>query len=1856
MFTKKNSKVRRILAIVLAIMLITYNIPVGVFTNVFAQKGDTQNVFTLQIVDNGTPIPDQTVSGHNANEEIVVTGTTDSEGIVGFPDITSATIGENNKFQFSVGEKTFEIELVEGTTDRYKYDVATGALNLVQPPAPEKEINVEVVKSGSGSGTVSINNQSIISSLLTGIVSVDEGKDAEVQILADVNSEIKFVTINGKEKTITDKNSYIEIIPSISGDTKIEVEFAIKNYEIKFNSFLNGTIKNIANDKIINSNGDIVSVEHGSDSSFMVTPDEGFHIESIKFGETPIELPADVTQTTTNYALEIPDIVEAKNIFVVFAINKYKITFNSNEKGSLMNDKNETIDSAGGTVVVEHGSDSSFTVIPNTGFHIEGIKIDDRPIELPTDVTKITKNFSYPFTNVIENHRVEVTFAINTYKVTSSILGGNGSVTLETNINNGNEVDVDHGSEVIVKMTPDDSYKAASLTVFEIVNGEKQIKASFNSEEIEKNEFFIEDDNGTITYHTEGGIHNPSIIEVSFEKAPKLEGPWSNYMSINPVPGSGFLIDNQYVSIKPISDTFKEEKQEIYVYSKDAEVSVLSIDPYNRLNIFSDIYKGWESKYQINTSTSIEGVLVKTNKFKNKGEVSFTKNLIVLFDKESPMINEPVLEGPNKYHDEEQNGDAVWYSGAVTVNGKITNQGETFKDFDYSTAIEYVYYTKGPKEKSDTGTEAAFNPEDNSYTFTTVDENYQGIYSIWAVDKAGNVSDVKTVKINIDKDAPKLIDDGAEAVTFVQKNDNYFAKLINLLTFGTFFNKEIEVTVQAMDNNASGVKGISLIAKPKEPIDEQIEIQMVPDSLKQNGLITSASFKVNAEKFEGTIAVDLTDNVNNNNVKIEGSPTLVSEANSNISAANSGMIMIEKEAPVAEIAVIPGENVESNGNQYNDDVTFEVSVQDVKSGINTVVIDINGKIYEYDYSIDENPVNNKQYTINTEELKAIIKKDGSYTVSVYTIDNAGNVINNPANSEDPTKVVKTIYIDRTNPEIKSFLFTSEGGEDKNTEELTNQVELTEYGFYFKKATYVKVKAEDPKVDFEHTSNVKSITIYLRDYENGKYYAAHGDGTIKEIDKSAIDTINPITTADETTFKIPASFKGQIFAKATDNVSNTGEFVTPDGTVIEDEEQHDKETHISFEKADTKFKDINNLELYSNNVDVKLTVTDTYSGLSEVEWSVVAPYDPTNNQKGSIKINNDKTYEASSNTEGWKQTKNERNLVTEMTKTLTISNNSNGIVVKVKIKDRAGNVSEEEIRFSIDKTAPIIEVTYDNNKSDPDNKDFYKEDRTATIVVTERNFRPEDVVHQITNTDGTIPQLAGWTTKANGEDQDKTTHTATVKYSADGDYTFDISYKDNAGNAAAPFAQHKFTLDKTIPEINVSYNNNSASNGNYYSADRTATISIKEHNFDTSRITVTGTATDNGNPVAFPGTSGWTTNGDVHTAVIHYAADAKYSFDIDYTDMAGNIAADYTTEEFFVDQTAPELTISGVEDKSANKGEVIPVVTYSDTNFKQDAVSIKLSGANRGTVKLDGSYADAVNGQIFTFKNFEKDQKVDDIYTLTAALSDFAGNETTQTIQFSVNRFGSVYVFDDSLKKIDGKYVQKETDVAVTETNVDRLKHDSINVKMTKNGTPSDLVEGKDYTVSESGGGGSWSQYKYVIKKELFSGDGKYTVAIYSEDAAGNINETIDETKKAEISFGIDKTSPVIVPIDFESGEQYPVENKSVTVSIKDNLVLNGATIYLNDKKVEHKADGENVTFDIQSSNSKQNVKITAVDAAGNELVKEVDDFLVSTNVLVRWYNNTPVFYGSIGGVGVLSFAAAAAYTLLRKKKAVTEEK
>lgn len=1036
-------------------------------------------------------------------------------------------------------------------------------------------------------------------------------------------------------------------------------------------------------------------------------------------------------------------------------------------------------------------------------------------------------------------------------------------------------------------------------------------------------------------------------------------------------------------------------------------------------------------------------------------------------------------------------------------------------------------------------------------------------------------------------------------------------KILNIFTFGNYGNGVIKVTVTADDLHSDDGSEV-----PSAGLNEiTLYVGEEAYQTKAVGSDNTAVFELPAETvlneqkvyLDKKISATVTDNVGNQSEK-----TLVTTANSNVKNSN---LMIETVKPTITSVLSAEGYVGKNGIIYNNsDTGVSIKVEDKDSGIYNVKVSVNNKEL-VNVSYPDQKTVTESYEINTKD--AVINADtNSYDMVITAIDNAGNEYSK----------TQRVYKDITAPEILSIDMEAAG--NKEADGSVSYTE-TDYGYYFVENTKVTVTATDGSK--EGDSGVKEI----------HYYTVDANGT-----KSS-EQIVQADAEGKVTFVVQAGFKGQIYACAYDMLNNREErYVTPSSLIIETAEQHAREKHIDFNKAAAASKDAKGNELYEKDVMVDVTVTDTFSGIRSVEWTVESPYDKENNQSGNVEISNQGAF-SSGNADGWSQTKKDKNLVTELKKSFTVKNNSNEIKMHIKMTDRAGNTSEDELIFSIDKTKPEIKIAFDNETPDAENTTMFKENRVATITVTERNFEAADFKADITNTDGVIPELSAWQTTENTENPDQSVSTATITFAEDGDYTLSVSGKDKAANQAETVKADDFTIDKTRPVITVTYDNNNAVNGNYYAAVRTATIQIEEHNFSENRVRITGTATDNGAGISFPQSSGFTGNGDVHTATITCGTDGLYIFNVEYTDMAGNIAETYTGEEYYVDLTEPEIEIVGVEDYSANNGDVIPQIVMSDTNFDTNGVNIELVGANQGSVAPEGSYTNQGNGETFTFQNFPKEQSYDDIYTINATLTDMAGNESNATVTFSVNRFGSVYVFDQTLKDIEGTYIQNEIDVKLKEVNVDSLEHDKIKVVVDTNGTPRTLEEGIDYQVQESGGNGQWYQYDYTINKSLFAGDGRYIVTLYSEDIAGNVNENIDESKEAEISFGVDKTAPVVIPIDVESNAQYPVDTKAANVTVNDNLVLDSVEIYIGDKKCDYTVDGENYQFNIPNNTKKQDVTIMAVDAAGNKTNYVLNGILVTTNTFIRWYNNKPLFAGSIAGAAVVTGGGVGASIALR---------
>lgn len=494
-------------------------------------------------------------------------------------------------------------------------------------------------------------------------------------------------------------------------------------------------------------------------------------------------------------------------------------------------------------------------------------------------------------------------------------------------------------------------------------------------------------------------------------------------------------------------------------------------------------------------------------------------------------------------------------------------------------------------------------------------------------------------------------------------------------------------------------------------------------------------------------------------------------------------------------------------------------------------------------------------------------------------------------------------------------------------------------------------------------------------------------------------------------------------------------------------------------------------------------------------------------------------------------------------------------------------------------------------------------------------------------------------------------TVQVTFAADGDYTFTLETTDLAGNASSYNRVDDFTIDRTVPTIQVSYDNNSAATPGYFNANRTATVTVNEHNFNAAEVNAQITAALQGSGVAAPGLGGWSTNGDVHTASVTFSADADYTFDVDYTDLAGNAAADYTQDKFTVDKTDPEVEFFDIEDKSANNGTVAPGVKYSDVNYMESGVDITIKGAKHDKTELSGNRTNIANGESIKMEDFKHDEETDDVYTMTAVIKDKAGNETEKEVMFSVNRFGSNYIFSETTEKfLDDVYANKPKDLVVTEVNVDSLVFNGISYGL--DGTKKELKAGSDYTVKQSGGEGSWKEYTYTIKKENFEKEGRYSVTIDSEDKA--TNKMNNKVKECNIDFVIDKTPPTVVITGIEESS-YRADEREMTINLSDNtavkcvdVIIDGKSVATYAQKEIEKAGGK-ISYMIEGASEPQKIEAAALDMAGNETTSEMHKVLVTSSVWIQYINNTPLLIGSILGI-VLVAGGLIWFFVIRKKK------
>ena len=481
----------------------------------------------------------------------------------------------------------------------------------------------------------------------------------------------------------------------------------------------------------------------------------------------------------------------------------------------------------------------------------------------------------------------------------------------------------------------------------------------------------------------------------------------------------------------------------------------------------------------------------------------------------------------------------------------------------------------------------------------------------------------------------------------------------------------------------------------------------------------------------------------------------------------------------------------------------------------------------------------------------------------------------------------------------------------------------------------------------------------------------------------------------------------------------------------------------------------------------------------------------------------------------------------------------------------------------DTTAPRVTI------SGATEHEYYREDQTIHIDIEEQNLSYLQRFQGM-RTAATITKRAG---NASGETVslpvDATDFRGSVPLyrfsrvlSEDGHYTITAQLEDYAGNLSNITTLQDVTIDKTPPQVSVTWDNDDVRNGSYYRAGRTATITVTEHNFADRlvRLDTNGVA------------GAWGSQGDVHTLEVHFGggdSSAKNHLSVLVRDLAGNESSQYAAPEFYIDTQMPTIEIvkrvstddafvASSEESPLRTGTAfgeacMPIVRLRDeAHLDSTSVEVTIEGKRERTRERalvaqrsvsDGNEVEVDWGNLGLDSSQEEPvylAAADDVYTISAKVADLAGNEMqTEPVVFSVNRFGSNF-YCEPVEGRDGRQERLTTSEPLTKApriviheinvsgSVDEAQEASHVVTKEHADATSEIArterdESSGYTLttshdmSEQNPVEGWVEYCYTVAPGNFGrgsdsdfgdgGQGMYRVDVSSVDKAGNHNTT-----------------------------------------------------------------------------------------------------------------------------------------------------
>ncbi len=196
-------------------------------------------------------------------------------------------------------------------------------------------------------------------------------------------------------------------------------------------------------------------------------------------------------------------------------------------------DSNGTI-SPSGNITVNYGSNQTFIITPDTGYHIKDVLVDN---------ISVGSVSTYTFESVKANHTISVTFAIDTYTLNVTV-SGNGSVT-----KNPDQINYDYGAVATLTATLDTGWHFVNWDGGDATGSDNPLTVTMNADKNITALFEIDTYTIIASADSNGTISPSGDIVINYGD--------SQIFTIT--ADTGYMIDQVIVdgsSIKPLSKTY----------------------------------------------------------------------------------------------------------------------------------------------------------------------------------------------------------------------------------------------------------------------------------------------------------------------------------------------------------------------------------------------------------------------------------------------------------------------------------------------------------------------------------------------------------------------------------------------------------------------------------------------------------------------------------------------------------------------------------------------------------------------------------------------------------------------------------------------------------------------------------------------------------------------------------------------------------------------------------------------------------------------------------------------------------------------------------------------------------------------------------------------------------------------------------------------------------------------------------------------------------------------------------------------------------------------------------------------------